>query len=136
MAGVRKERLEELLKREISDIIRREVKDPRIGFVTVTDAEVSGDLSFARVFVSVLGSEEQQAASLKGLNSATRFIRGEFGQRIKMRQVPEISFRFDKSIQHGARIHELLEQVKREEAEGAAAEAPGAEASEEAGGDS
>jgi ribosome-binding factor A len=136
MAGVRKERLEELLKREISDIIRREVKDPRIGFVTVTDAEVSGDLSFARVFVSVLGSEEQQAASLKGLNSATRFIRGEFGQRIKMRQVPEISFRFDKSIQHGARIHELLEQVKREEAEGAGPDAPGAEASEEAGGDS
>src|SRR5439155_26471104 len=85
------------------------------GFVTVTDAEVSGDLSFAKVFVSVLGSEEQQAAALKGLNSATRFIRGEFGQRIKMRQVPEISFRFDKSIQHGARIHELLEQVKREE---------------------
>jgi ribosome-binding factor A len=138
---VRKERLEELLKREISDIIRREVKDPRIGFVTVTDAEVSGDLSFARVFVSVLGSEEQQAAALKGLNSATRFIRGEFGQRIKMRQVPEISFRFDKSIQHGARIHELLEQVKREEGEGSG-EAPrsdrgqGSGESEAAGGDS
>ena len=115
MAGVRKERVEELLRREISDIIRREVKDPRIGFVTVTDAEVSGDLSYAKVFVSVLGSPEEQAATLKGLNSATRFIRGEFGQRIKMRQVPEISFRFDKSIQHGARIHELLEQVKQEE---------------------
>jgi len=115
MAGVRKERVEELLRREISDIIRREVKDPRIGFVTVTDAEVSGDLSYAKVFVSVLGTEEQQEATLKGLNSATRFIRGEFGQRIKMRQVPEISFRFDKSIQHGARIHELLEQVKQQE---------------------
>jgi ribosome-binding factor A len=116
MPGVRKERLEELLKREISDIIRREVKDPRIGFVTVTDAEVTGDLSFAKVFVSVLGTEEQQAAALKGLNSATRFIRGEFGQRIKMRQVPEITFRFDTAIQQGARIHELLEQVKRQEA--------------------
>src|SRR5947208_16260806 len=114
MPGVRKERLEELLRREISDIIHREVKDPRIGFVTVTDAEVTGDLSFAKVFVSVLGSEEQQQAALKGLNSATRFIRGEFGQRIKLRQVPEISFRFDKSIQHGGRIHELLEQVKQE----------------------
>jgi ribosome-binding factor A len=114
MAGVRKERVEELLRREISDIIRREVKDPRIGFVTVTDAEVTRDLTFAKVFVSVLGTMEQQEATLKGLNSATRFIRGEFGQRIKMRQVPEISFRFDKSIQHGARIHELLEQVKQE----------------------
>src|SRR5438270_6435726 len=119
MPGVRKERLEQLLRREISEIIHREVKDPRIGFVTVTDAEVSGDLSYAKVFVSVLGTMEQQEATLKGLNSATRFIRGEFGQRIKMRQVPEISFRFDKSIQHGARIHELLEQVKQQEATGA-----------------
>jgi len=116
MAGVRKERLEELLRREISDIILREVKGPRIGFVTVTDAEVTNDLSYAKVFVSVLGTQEQQEASLKGLNSATRFIRGEFGHRIKLRQVPEISFRFDTSIQHGARIQELLEQVKQEEA--------------------
>jgi ribosome-binding factor A len=120
MPGIRKERLEELLKREISEIIRREVKDPRIGFVTVTDAEVSNDLSFAKVFVSVLGTEEQQAAALKGLNSATRFIRGEFGQRIKLRQVPEITFRIDTGIQHGARIHELLEQIRREEQEQAA----------------
>jgi ribosome-binding factor A len=139
MPGIRKERLEELLKREISEIIRREVKDPRIGFVTVTDAEVSNDLSFAKVFVSVLGTEEQQAAALKGLNSATRFIRGEFGQRIKLRQVPEITFRMDTAIQHGARIHELLEQIRREEGEQAAEGAadtpesdakPGGEASE------
>jgi ribosome-binding factor A len=115
MPGVRKERLEELLRREISDIIHRQVKDPRIGFVTVTDAEVSGDLSFAKVFVSVLGTSEEQAASLKGLNSATRFIRSEFGHRVKLRQVPEITFRFDTSIQHGARIHELLEQIKAED---------------------
>src|SRR5436190_2385402 len=115
MPGVRKERLEQLLRREISDIIRREVNDPRIGFVTVTDAEVTKDLSYAKVFVSVLGTSEQQEATLKGLNSATRFIRGEFGHRIKLRQVPEISFRFDTSIQQGARIHELLEQVKQEE---------------------
>jgi ribosome-binding factor A len=117
MPSIRKERLEELLRREISEIILREVKDPRIGFVTVTDAEVSKDLCFAKVFVSVLGSPEQQAATLKGLNSATRFIRGEFGQRIKLRQVPEISFRIDTAIQQGTRIHELLEQVKQEEAE-------------------
>src|ERR1051326_3844285 len=110
MAGVRKERGEELLRREISDIIRREVKDPRIGFVTVTDAEVTRDLTFAKVFVSIMGTEEEQAAALKGLNSATRFIRGEFGQRVKMRQVPEISFRIDVAIKQGARIHELLEQ--------------------------
>src|SRR5436190_20451637 len=136
MPGVRKERLEQLLRREISDIIRREVNDPRIGFVTVTDAEVTKDLSYAKVFVSVLGTEEQQEAALKGLNSATRFIRGEFGQRIKLRQVPEISFRFDKAIQQGARIHELLEQVKRQEAEGSGIVDQESGESEEAGGDS
>src|SRR5688500_17599351 len=118
MPGLRKERLEELLRREISDIIRREVKDPRIGFLTVTDAEVTRDLSFAKVFVSVMGTPEEQQAALKGLNSATRFIRGEFGQRIKLRQVPEIQFRFDPSIQQGARIHELLQQIEREEVPG------------------
>ena len=137
MPGVRKERLEELLRREISDIIHREVKDPRIGFVTVTDAEVTGDLSYAKVFVSVLGTAEEQAATLKGLNSATRFIRGEFGQRIKLRQVPEISFRFDPSVQHGARIHELLEQIKREEGEGGEdrGQGPGGGGQEESGAD-
>ncbi len=128
MAGLRKERLEELLRREISDIIHREVKDPRIGFVTVTDAEVTRDLTYAKVFISVLGTEEQQEAALKGLNSATRFIRGEFGQRIKLRQVPEISFRIDLAIKQGARIHELLEQVKREESERAGEPMPEAPA--------
>jgi ribosome-binding factor A len=114
--GGRRERVEELIVREISEIVRREVKDPRIGFVTVTEAEVSPDLRHARVFVSVLGTEEEQAASLKGLNSAARFIRSEFGKRVSMRVLPEFTFKIDTAIAHGARIHELLEQVKREEA--------------------
>lgn len=130
MAGERRERVEELIVREVSEILHREVKDPRIGFVTVTGAEVSPDMRQARVFVSVLGSDEERAATLKGLNSAARFIRGQFGKRVAMRVTPEIAFRFDTSIQRGARIFELLEQVKREEEpaagerddEGAAAE--------------
>jgi ribosome-binding factor A len=116
MPGSRRERVEELIVREVSDIIRREVKDPRIGFITVTEAEVSPDLRHARIFVSILGTEEEQAASLKGLNSAARFIRNEFGKRVTMRVLPEFTFKIDTAIAHGARIHELLEQVKREEA--------------------
>lgn len=130
MAGGRRERVEEQIVREVSEILRREVKDPRIGFVTVTGAEVSPDLRQARVFVSVLGSDEERDATLKGLNSAARFIRGQFGKRVAMRVTPEFTFRFDTSIERGARIFELLEQVKREEGpvagepndEGAAAE--------------
>jgi ribosome-binding factor A len=119
MAGGRRERVEELIVREVSDILRREVKDPRIGFVTLTGAEVSPDLRQARVFVSVLGSDEEREATLKGLNSAARFIRGSFGKRVAMRVTPEFTFRFDAAIERGARIFELLEQVRREEGDSA-----------------
>jgi ribosome-binding factor A len=126
MAGTRRERVEQLIVREVSDILRREVKDPRIGFVTVTDAQITTDLGYAKVFVSVMGTAEEQEAALKGLNSAARFIRSEFGKRVTMRTLPELTFRIDTAIAHGARIHELLEQVKRDEmeahGEGAAAE--------------
>jgi ribosome-binding factor A len=133
MAGGRRERVEGLIVREVSEILRRAVKDPRIGFVTVTGAEVSPDLRQARIFVSVMGSEEEQTATLKGLNSAARFIRGQFGKRVDMRTTPEFTFRFDTAIGRGARIFELLEQVRRDEHppteerddEGAAAESGG-----------
>jgi ribosome-binding factor A len=117
MPGTRRERVEELIVREVSEILRREVSDPRIGFVTVTGAKISPDLRHARVYVSILGSEEKQAEALKGLQSAARFIRGELGKRIEMRDTPQLAFQIDASIAHGARIFELLEQVKREEPE-------------------
>lgn len=116
MPGTRREKVEELIVREVCEILLREVKDPRIGFVTVTGAQISPDLRQARVFVSVMGTEEEQTATLKGLNSASRFIRGEFGKRVDMRVTPEFSFQFDAAIQRGVRIHELLEQVKRDDA--------------------
>jgi ribosome-binding factor A len=117
MASTRLQRIQQLLIEEVSDIIRREVKDPRIGFVTITGADVSPDLRHARVYVSILGSQEQQADTLKGLQSAARFIRREFGTRADLRVTPEIEFRIDSGIAHGARIFDLLEQVKREDAE-------------------
>jgi ribosome-binding factor A len=116
MASTRQQRIQQLLIEEVSDIVRREVKDPRIGFLTITGAEVSPDLRHARIFLTILGTEEEQAAGLKGLQSAARFIRREFGRRCDLRVTPEIEFRFDTAIQHGVRIFDLLAQIKREDA--------------------
>jgi len=116
MTTTRQERVKELLKSEISDIIRLEIKDPRLGFVTVTDAEVSADLQHAKVFVSVLGDEAQKKDSIRVLQSAARFVRGEFAKRANMKSTPEIVFMTDTAIEHGARIFELLEKIKKEDA--------------------
>lgn len=110
----RQEKVKELLKHEVSDILRKEMKDPRLGFVTVTDADVSKDLKHAKIFISVLGSEQEKAESFAILQSASSFIRGEFGRRVSMKVIPEISFRLDTAVEHGARIFELLQKVKHE----------------------
>ncbi|MDH7480948.1 MAG: 30S ribosome-binding factor RbfA [Armatimonadota bacterium] len=111
----RLERVKELLKSEISEIIRREIKDPRLGFVTITDAEVSKDLRHAKIFISVLGDEQKKQETLNVLQSAAGFIRGEFGRHARMKIIPEITFKLDTTVERGARIFELLEQVKRDE---------------------
>lgn len=111
----RSRRLAELLKEEISDIILREVKDPRIGFVSLTDVEVSGDLRHAKVFVSVIGSEQERKDTMDGLKQATGFIRKLVGERITVYHTPEILFRYDNSIEHGIHINELIKEVRAEE---------------------
>lgn len=111
MTHERADRVAEAIKAEVSDIIRNGIKDPRIGFVTVVDVEVSRDLQHARVYVSVLGDERAQKATLEGLQSARGFIRGEIGHRIRLRLVPEVDFRVDSSIARGARIASLLREV-------------------------
>lgn len=98
------------MKQEIADILMRKIKDPRVGFVTVTEVEVSHDLRNAKVFVSVLGGDKKQ--SLKGLESAAAFIRSELGRRMRMRFVPEILFRFDESVERGAHIMEILHTLE------------------------
>jgi ribosome-binding factor A len=118
MATQRQLRVQELLVQEISDIVRRQVKDPRIGFVTITDAEVTPDLRQALVFISALGTPEEAAAALKGLNSAAGFIRSEFGRRASLRFNPTIEFRADPGIERGARIQELLASLREEESHG------------------
>lgn len=117
--SLRANRVGEQMKKELGDIISRKIKDPRIGFVTVTDVSVSGDLQIAKVFISVLGDEEQRQNTLKGLAKAKGFIRSEIGQRIRLRKTPEIQFEFDESISYGNRIetliHELNVQNKEED---------------------
>lgn len=111
----RERRVGELLKEEISKIIRREVKDPRIGFVSVTDVEVSGDLRHAKVFVSVYGDEQEKKDTMAGLEKATGFIRKLVGDRVKIHHTPEILFCYDDSIEHGVYISKLINKVRNEE---------------------
>ncbi|MEL3971286.1 30S ribosome-binding factor RbfA [Rossellomorea oryzaecorticis] len=110
----RANRVGEQMKKELSDIIGRKIKDPRIGFVTVTDVQVSGDLQQAKVYITVLGGEDQRENTLKGLAKAKGFIRSEVGQRVRLRKTPEIIFEFDESIEYGNHIETLLRKVQDE----------------------
>jgi ribosome-binding factor A len=115
MAKIRVGRVGEQIKKELSQIIQSELKDPRIGFITVTGVEVTNDLSQAKVYLSVLGSEEQKEESLKAIARGTGFIRSELGKRMRLRHTPELIFKFDASIEYGSRIESLLEQINRGE---------------------
>ena len=109
---LRIEKLQELIKQEMSKMLLKEIKDPRIGFVTVTDVEMTGDLREAKIYVSIMGGAEQVKSSLEGLNSALGFIRREIGQRVRLRFTPEISFALDTSLDYGDHIQKLLLQVE------------------------
>ncbi len=108
----RAERVRDQMKEEIADILMRKIKDPRIGFVTVTDVEIADDLRNAKVFVSVYGGDK--AKTLEGLESAAAFIRSELGRRMRMKFVPELLFRFDNTVEQGAHIMELLRTLEEE----------------------
>ncbi|MHB1407663.1 MAG: 30S ribosome-binding factor RbfA [Desulfitobacteriaceae bacterium] len=112
MAKHRANRLAATLKEEISQMIREDLKDPRLGFITVTDVEVADDLGHAKVFVSVLGDAQQSKDSLDTLNRAAGFVRSEIGKRIRLRHVPEIVFKYDTSLEKGAHIAKLLREVE------------------------
>ena len=114
MGEHRQERLRELIKSEFGQILQRDLKDPRIGFVSVTDVEVSNDFSHVKIFVSIMGNDEAKRASMEGLESAKGFIRTELGKRIRLRHTPEVHFIADNSIERGTRIFELLEKVKKD----------------------
>jgi len=105
-------RISEEVKREISNIIQGELKDPRLPeFVSVTSVNVTRDLRYAKVYISILGNDEEKKAALQGLKNAAGFIRREIGQRIKLRYTPELQFELDNSIEHGIYISKLINDV-------------------------
>lgn len=108
----RVERLRSALRDAVSDILHHQMKDPGIGFVTVTDVEVSGDLRHVKVYVSVMGDAEAQKRTVAALGRATGFVRTEVGRRVRLRHTPEITFVQDRSIEHGSRILHLMNQVR------------------------
>jgi ribosome-binding factor A len=105
----RLERLNEQMRREVSDILRSEVKDPRVGLVTVTEARVSSDLSYARLYVRPLGGAEEDL--MHGLKAATPYIRRELGKRLSIRHIPELRFEPDHALEHALHIEKLLAEV-------------------------
>ncbi|PFG74989.1 ribosome-binding factor A [Tepidiforma thermophila] len=114
--SMRTTRVGELLRAEISELLLREVKDPRVsrGMVTITEVQVSPDLRRAVVYVSHLGSEQERAEALAGLQHSATFLHRELVHRLSLRHVPELVFRFDPSIERGARLAELIHQVSAE----------------------
>jgi ribosome-binding factor A len=111
MSGRRKRQVGDLLRDEISFLIQRGLKDPRIGFTSITRVDVSPDIRYATVFVSVLGTEEEQSETLVALNSASGFIRHELGPKLTMRNIPTVSFRLDRSMEHAENVARLLREI-------------------------
>jgi len=118
MTSRRVARLNDAFREEISDLLRRQVKDPRLtGFITITRVETSADLSHARVYVSVMGNEEDRNEAMRGLEAASSFLRREIGHRLALRRAPELRFHRDDSIEQGARVLDLLDEVVGQEPE-------------------
>lgn len=112
----RLEKVNHLIRGEISELLQREVKDPRLGgFVTVTGVSTSSDLSHAKVFISVMGEEEEKNEALEALNTASGFLRKELSMRLRLRRSPELSFHRDNSIEEGAHVQQLINQVTNPE---------------------
>ncbi|GBF11283.1 30S ribosome-binding factor RbfA [Tepidibacillus infernus] len=114
MANVRIGRVGEQIKKEISQLIQYDLKDPRIGFVTITGVEVTGDFSQATIYLSIMGQEDEVKESIKALEKAKGFLRSELGKRIRLRHTPELIFKVDQSIAYGSKIEKLLQDIKEE----------------------
>lgn len=117
--GRRVARVGELIRREVSQLLFSGIKDDRVGMgmVSVTDVEVSGDLQHAKIFVSIYGSDEARAATMAGLKSATGYVRGELGQRLRLRRTPEVVFLEDRSIERGTKVLSLINRLSLERKE-------------------
>mgnify|MGYP001103233496 CR=1 FL=1 len=115
MANVRQKRLEGIIRKNISDIIQFSLKDPNVGFVTITDVSVTNDHSYAKVYCSFLGKDERAAAGLKALNRARGYIRTELSKRLDIRRTPELSFVIDKTMEQGKHIDEIIARIHEDD---------------------
>ena len=116
MQGRRVDRIEEQLRIEISQIMEREIHDPRVGLATVTRVKISPDLRHARVYISALGNEEEHKKTIQGLRSAASYIRHSLSKRLDhMKRIPELVFDYDESVEEGFRIEKLLEEIKSDD---------------------
>ena len=111
MEGKRSEKVADLIQKEISQMLVKSIKDPRIGFVTITKVTVSEDCRFAKVYFSVAGALSERESSVKGLDSAKGYVRKELGRRIRLRYTPEIIFQFDPSIEYAIHMEELIRDL-------------------------
>jgi ribosome-binding factor A len=114
MEGKRSEKVADLIQKEISQMLVKSIKDPRIGFVTITKVTVSEDFRFAKVYFSVAGTLKERENSTKGLDSAKGYVRKELGRRIRLRYTPEIMFQFDPSIEYAIHMEELIQSIHQE----------------------
>jgi ribosome-binding factor A len=136
MSTRRLEQVGDLLRAELSDLLRREMQDPRLGFVTITNVAVSADLRNARVSVSCYGDEAAQQESLRALRGAAGFLRSEVGKRVRLRTIPQFTFHLDRSMAHAEEVQRTLHALAPELAASAArdasaqADAEGAEGTE------
>ena len=113
--GIRSDRVQVQLKREISKILHEDLRDPRIGFVTVMRIDLTGDLRYAKIYFSVLGDDAKQESSVEGIESAAGYIRRLIGERLKLKFVPELSFRLDKSIEYSVNLEKTFERLRNEQ---------------------
>jgi ribosome-binding factor A len=113
MEGKRSEKVADLIQKEVSQMLLKSVKDPRIGFVTITKVTVSDDCRVAKVYFSVAGTLAERESSVKGLESAKGYVRKELGRRIRLRYTPEIIFQFDPSVEYAIHMEELIQSLHR-----------------------
>lgn len=109
------QRIGDQLRGEISAMLQRDIKDPRIGFVTIMDVEVAPDLSHATVYFTVFGSEDEKSESLQGLQSTASYMRREMGRRLHLKRIPQLHFRYDKTTDKGAHMEDIFSQIKEED---------------------
>ncbi|HEX7736290.1 MAG TPA: 30S ribosome-binding factor RbfA [Ktedonobacteraceae bacterium] len=113
----RQEKLAEQIAVEVSDLLRTRLKDPRVGFASITHVEVSGDLRHAKIYVSVMGEPEEKKSTIEALHHATGFLRHELAERLSVRFMPEIVFKLDNSIEQGSHILGLIHQLENQDAQ-------------------